>query len=226
MSCDLKPEDLEAYSAGETSPEMTASVASHLETCTQCREELERIGGEDALIAAALAMPSASEGRTRLVAELKPRAGSGILSRVLTVASAAAVLLAAGAILTILTRPPSGHPGGAAAGLEEADRLLESGDASGAAGIYQAAALKLRQGDRPADRLRALFGLGRARLAEGNHLEAWIAFEEVARRSDDEQLSSRARKEGLKALKKRVAESGGEFEKNVKDELERELQRS
>jgi len=225
MDCPFTPEEIEAYSAGELAAGRAGELAAHLAGCERCRAEVDRIVREDDLLRAALGLPGAPAARRDdLVASLPPArpalvwASLGIAAAVVIAASLAAALVSS------LAAPPGARPADpTAARMAAAERMLSAGDAPAAAGEFRKLAAELCGPGDAARRLEALYGLGRSRLAEGNFLEAWVAFEEVAGRSGDRALARNAMLAGERALAARLAETGGEFERRLKEDIERKL---
>jgi len=221
MECPVRPDELEAYSAGALDGARSDEIASHLQECEACQAELERMRREDDALRASFALSEISAAaRENLVASLPGArawhawAAAGIAAGFILTASVLVALLAA------RVGPSPADP--TKARFAQAWAMLDEGRAAEAAEIFRKVASELRSADDPRH-LEALYGLGRSRRAEGNFLEAWVAMEEVATRSSDRKLAVKAMAAGIEALDARLEETGGEFERRQKENLERKL---
>lgn len=68
----IPQEDLALYAMGSLAPEEMASVAAHLASCAECREELARVAGELSLVALSVEQHPVPEGSLdRLLSQIR-----------------------------------------------------------------------------------------------------------------------------------------------------------
>jgi len=139
----MHPEELEllAYLEGELDDPRREEVASHLESCERCAQELRAVGAGRAVLRSAPMLELPAERLDALLTRLPARAAAapGLLRRALPLAAtlAAFAALAGGAV--VLGTSGGGDDGGSAGGIaqDEASGVGGGADTRGSAGEVQ-----------------------------------------------------------------------------------------